>query len=407
MTTTTTTTTPEQEQDDDNLLLSQIARDIALNKRILSGKVQLAEPPDLEHCFENGCNGSAIQDEQPPPPDDDVEHRLKLLRQWWCLATRACQMAGLFSTLRRGQGLIQERYAAAATPDGLKFSQAAKYDRLGRFLLEWPEFRFQTKLVTLANWFQPSSLIGDLSTQILEQPDPSRWKGSSGFRLHVDGFRVYKGVMREHVTAQLVRECMDHGRNQGHAIFNNADVEDQVEKNDGLRSQAALPMDHSFVTRVVAFLKAKFPRHVPDSPVVLLSEAGCAPQRCHTDYAPDNLNDAAGNDEDMPLACLVVLMDGTCFDVWPGAIRFDSGIKRYHMRLSLNAGDVLIFRGDLAHAGADFPEAANVRVHVYMDPVGLVRQKAGYGERSEVTFFVDTEPYIVPRKGQKRPRAEK
>ena len=34
--------------------------------------------------------------------------------------------------------------------------------------------------------------------------------------------------------------------------------------------------------------------------------------------------------------------------------------------LTLNAGDLIIFRGDLSHAGAAYEED-NVRVHVYID----------------------------------------
>jgi len=36
------------------------------------------------------------------------------------------------------------------------------------------------------------------------------------------------------------------------------------------------------------------------------------------------------------------------------------------MQLALNAGDVVVFRGDLVHAGATY-EKRNVRLHVSLD----------------------------------------
>jgi len=42
------------------------------------------------------------------------------------------------------------------------------------------------------------------------------------------------------------------------------------------------------------------------------------------------------------------------------------------MRLTLNAGDMLIFRGDLVHGGAAF-DKLNVRVHFYLDVPGEER----------------------------------
>lgn len=377
----------------DNMLLQEIERDIETIKEFCSEHG--LEAPDLQHFFDAGADGTTLI----------VSNHVKgsPLIQWWRLAARSCETAGIFSRLRlekqkRGGERIQVRYAALKT--GLSFAQASKYDRLGLFLLDWPEFRFQTKLVTLAHWFNPSSRIVTLS-QLMVKQDPARWKGDNGFRLHVDGFQVIRGALREHVSEKFAQQCLDDARQHGQVIFNNADVESNVKKNDGLRKQMPLEIHrHPFVARIVELLKVQFPRHRPNSPVVLFSETGCAPQRCHTDYHPDNLK-RIKYDSDMPLACVVALMDGTVFDVWPGAIRFDSRIKRRHLQLTLNAGDVLIFRGDLVHAGAAFPMTANARIHVYLDPVGLRRKKVG---KAEVTYFMDVEPHIMPRAGQKRPR---
>ncbi len=101
--------------------------------------------------------------------------------------------------------------------------------------------------------------------------------------------------------------------------------------------------------------------------VVLRSEPGCQPQRSHTDYLPEDVYQLS--DDGIPLACVVACMDETYFDVWPGAIRcFDTQPEKTfrHMRLKLNAGDMLVFRGDLVHGGAAF-DKLNVRIHAYLD----------------------------------------
>ena len=64
------------------------------------------------------------------------------------------------------------------------------------------------------------------------------------------------------------------------------------------------------------------------------------------------------------------------------------------MKVKLQAGDVLIFRGDLVHAGAGI-ERANVRLHAYMDVKGVPRPMLEEG--IEHTNFMDDKPYILKR----------
>jgi hypothetical protein len=82
------------------------------------------------------------------------------------------------------------------------------------------------------------------------------------------------------------------------------------------------------------------------------------------------------------------------FDVWPGAIRFDASRKFKPMKVRLQAGDVLIFRGDLVHAGAGV-EKANVRLHAYMDVKGKPRPTLEDG--IELTNFMYDKSHILKR----------
>jgi hypothetical protein len=60
------------------------------------------------------------------------------------------------------------------------------------------------------------------------------------------------------------------------------------------------------------------------------------------------------------LAVITALQDGTKLHIYP----FDRG-GECAMR-QLNKGDVLVFRGDLIHFGAEY-DRLNIRIHSYID----------------------------------------
>jgi ectoine hydroxylase-related dioxygenase (phytanoyl-CoA dioxygenase family) len=90
------------------------------------------------------------------------------------------------------------------------------------------------------------------------------------------------------------------------------------------------------------------------------------------------------------------LFSGTLFDVWPGAIRFDTSRKFKHLQIKLQAGDVLIFRGDLVHGGAAVHEA-NVRIHAYMEVIGGCHRPK-HSDGVEQTHFMCDQDHILKRK---------
>ena len=56
-------------------------------------------------------------------------------------------------------------------------------------------------------------------------------------------------------------------------------------------------------------------------------------------------------------------------------------------QLTLNCGDMLVFRGDLVHAGAAFDQL-NVRLHAYLDVMG------GPQRQVDRTHLVDETVYV-------------
>ena len=113
---------------------------------------------------------------------------------WWRTVKRACQIHGIFELLRgqksKEQKTLTERYASLVKEQVvMSFRQAARYDRLGKFLKQFPLFVYQRKWVTWADWFQ------NVSGMVLIDCLPSIAPLSSVFfrdcfQLHAAGFQV-------------------------------------------------------------------------------------------------------------------------------------------------------------------------------------------------------------------------
>jgi hypothetical protein len=127
-------------------------------------------------------------------------------------------------------------------------------------------------------------------------------------------------------------------------------------------------------SRISAKLACMFTRHYANDMNLLRSDEGCLGQLAHTDLTQIALR--LTPDDCMPLGSVIGVMSNTPFDLWPGAIRcFDppaDGRIFLPKRLILQPGDILIFRGDLVHAGAPF-DTFNVSIHVYLDVKGVLR----------------------------------
>lgn len=229
------------------------------------------------------------------------------------------------------------------------------------------------------------------------------------FSLDIDGFEVIRDgfTISEEEFEQLKHHAIRRMVPEMDVIFNNAAAGD--ERNDQLRSQIDFKkfvgtdsVMAALQQRLNGKLREMFPWLEPNDMVVLRSDPGCADQRSHTDYTKQDLlrrkrqrRDLLVNDMRMPLASVVAVMPNTFFDVWPGAIDcFGQGNGRVfsHLRLVLNPGDLLIFRGDLVHGGAAF-DTFNIRIHTYMDLETVRRTK-------DTTFYMDAEggcDFILPR----------
>lgn len=212
-------------------------------------------------------------------------------------------------------------------------------------------------------------------------------------QLNLHGFQVLRNAVAVGLGTRRFFTGLSRDGGLFHAIFNNALVD--TEENDQKRWQldyAVIEPDsvtaQRFMDSLSTVLQRHFPRFKVTGATVLHSKAGCEAQLPHTDYA------SFDDQEALAFGCLVGLERmGTCLDVWPGAFGHYGGgadqEKFARHAVSLNAGDLVVFRGDLVHRGAAYLERSNTRVHCYLEPADGSFQRPKQPDGTEVTHLVD------------------
>lgn len=278
---------------------------------------QLEGPPNVEKLI-GGANLLDLECLHRVVNHDSLERRLSI-QMWWCIAKKACQIRGVFNLIRSQKSkaaTIQERYNAIVMEklngNGLHFAQASNYDRLGKFLSQFPLFLFQSKWVTLSDWFQKvgNSVLLDCIVSIA--PLSSVFL-KDAFKLHVDGFQLADVRMNDCISNELIELCKSRVAAIGEVVFNrskNVNSRQNGTKRrqlsvDRIEGESMLLFQRTLVDR----MRAPFPGHKLDSMNALLSEVDCPSQLKHIDFTPDALKNAV-SDDTMPLACLVALTDG-------------------------------------------------------------------------------------------------
>jgi hypothetical protein len=201
--------------------------------------------------------------------------------------------------------------------------------------------------------------------------DPSSNVGLQG-GLHRRGFQVFKNVLR--VDEETKREIR---ATKTAAIFNGDDGARLT--TDGKRRQTMEGAEWTKkvtprlegVFRELDLLRCSRGEKTLNTLVALMSMK--RDPRSKKKYQPPHADSAERNSlldapvDDVPLACIVALQDGTRLHVWP----FDTGKEEV---VTLNEGDMILFRGDLGHAGAEYDEE-NWRLHIYLDSPVIERAK--------------------------------
>lgn len=172
--------------------------------------------------------------------------------------------------------------------------------------------------------------------------------------IYTRGYDVFKNKIPIHPEVLTALQKQVDSK-MGGPIFNGA-------KNDKKRIQSNLSRKPAVLDEFIDELETTIYDLLPaDSPlsfsnwVILKSTPGCQRQQPHTDYDPELIRRTPTH---IPLLVLVSIMPDTYLDLLD-----TNGI---HERVSMDAGDILIFRADTVHAGSAY-QRENIRIHVYLD----------------------------------------
>lgn len=182
--------------------------------------------------------------------------------------------------------------------------------------------------------------------------------------MDTDGFLVLKQFADPSALQRIVelyREKTDY-------IFNGTG------RNDHKRRQVKLPL--KLLKSLQEKLQKQHPQHKIQEFVLLRSLPGCQRQQAHTDYIPTSDLLTCAPDQ-LPLLFVFALEPQTRLVVWPGSHKVVRGLGRTKepmepKMLVLEAGDAVLFRADLVHAGAEY-DSENIRIHCYLDSSAVPR----------------------------------
>ena len=212
--------------------------------------------------------------------------------------------------------------------------------------------------------------------------------------LHQQGYVIYRNIIPDPDNSKILELLHDYMNETAGPIFNNEKLNDNRRRQSKLNTRN--PILRKWIQDIEETIRLIHPlqNQVFREWNVLQSLPGCKSQQPHTDYVPTehfvkkmNELDAPENHSKIPLLCLVALEPNTYLDVWENSTRLITSSEDILSpdlvlnRLCLQAGDVLLFRPDLIHAGSSYSEE-NIRLHVYLDSEEIPR-------RANRTFIIN------------------
>lgn len=182
-----------------------------------------------------------------------------------------------------------------------------------------------------------------------------------------EGYLLLPGFM----NPKKLRDTMEPFKKKTEHIFNGEGTNDKKRRQTNLPNTVVKELKEQ-----IQYLPFLTNSHKINDFVLLRSLPGCSRQLAHTDYIPDTslLQCEA---EKIPYLFLYALEDETHLIVWPGSHKVIQGRGRTIVpiqptKITLQAGDALVFRADLVHAGSEY-ENENIRIHCYIDSKDVYR----------------------------------
>jgi len=213
--------------------------------------------------------------------------------------------------------------------------------------------------------------------------DDNIYYNTDEFNLHITGYTVFREAIK--VDDKIMEELNNQVDKKAGIIFNH----NTEKKNDKKRVQCNLstkkPFIKTFINNITNFINKNIGNDnlTINDWVILKSKKGCQKQAAHSDYVPDKTFKKAmemSSKDIIPLLILISLEPETYIYVWNKSINlitkteeeFKESQKIYSTKVLLNKGDILVFRADCIHAGADF-DKDNIRLHCYLDSTYVPR----------------------------------
>ena len=176
--------------------------------------------------------------------------------------------------------------------------------------------------------------------------------------LHEHGYYVYPGMFSDNELENVRLSVSQLATNKWKNIFN---------RNKKRLQSKELALNFSCMAKTTKFMKTVNPDLHPRQWAVLKTEEDAMRQYAHTDYHPTRTLNLPN--EQMPLLAFIPLEDDTKLYTWMPSrailTRKLTNIKVKPSVLSFNRGDLVIFRGDLIHAGAEWNGSAKYCLHCY------------------------------------------
>ena len=150
----------------------------------------------------------------------------------------------------------------------------------------------------------------------------------------------------------------------------------KANQSDKKRVQHLLEHDSALVGEVLSVLEkaGKLKGFTPKDCNLIHSLVGCDKQGLHCDWDPEEVKDHAKKNKGKKLlGVIVALEEGSRLMVWCQK-------QKREVSVELSPGEVLIFEGDVIHAGAEYRTQCNTRIHLYLDRSSLER-KTGFSWR--------------------------
>jgi hypothetical protein len=173
------------------------------------------------------------------------------------------------------------------------------------------------------------------------------------------GCRLYRSAVAPACAERALPELQRRAEQESRVIT--------AGQGDGKRRQFVVPVEEEIGLELLKALhrngelKGRRQREIN----ILDSMPGCKRQKLHWDYDPGLV--APLGKKQKPCSAILALQSGTRLLVRDEELGEDVAVP-------LAPGDILVFDGDVAHAG-EWYASRNTRVHVYLDVDGVPREK--------------------------------